>query len=163
MIISIIVSISENRVIGYKGRLPWNIPEDMEWFKNKTTGHFVVMGRKTYESIGKALENRKCIVLTRNENLNISDVILINSPSKAIEIARKYNEKELFIIGGEEIYREFIDLADRIYLTIIHKMYDGDRFFPDFNKKVYNLIFEKSLNTDPSLTFYIYERKSIKI
>ena len=153
---------SKNRVIGYKNRLPWKIPEDIRWFKEKTEGHHIVMGRKTFESIGKVLPNRKCIVLTRNRMLSFSGATTAHSLEEAIEIARQNGENELFIIGGEDIYRQTLETADRIYLTVIDSHYEGDSFFPSFDKSKYRIVFKKTVDQSPRLEFFIFEKKEEK-
>ena len=161
MIISIIASVSSNNVIGKNGKLPWHIPEDLNWFKEKTMGHFVLIGRKTYESIGKTLEGRKIIVLTKDLNYRTNNDYIVHSIEEAIDIASKSGENELFIAGGEELYRQTIELADRIYLTRILNYYDGDSFLPEFNKNNYSIVYRRSLKTNPPIEFLVYKKLSL--
>lgn len=147
--ISLIVAMSRNRVIGMDNRLPWNLPEDLKRFKALTTGHVIVMGRKTYDSIGKPLPNRENRVVTRQENYSLRGARVFASLADAltapIETAPAGSGQsesgaapvltfdEIFVIGGAEIYKQALPLADRIYLTVIDKDYEGDAFFPDLS------------------------------
>lgn len=127
--INIIAAMSRNRVIGNKGRLPWKLTEDMRHFVKITTGFPVVMGRKTFESIGKPLKNRTNIILTRNESYQKEGCIIYHDIEK---IVNDFGKENLMVIGGEELYRQFLPYAERIYLTFIDQDVEGDTFFPDF-------------------------------
>lgn len=135
--INIIAAIGKNRELGKDNKLLWHIPEDFKRFKTLTLGHTVIMGRKTFESIGKPLSNRVNIVVTRNKNviggvINHATTIFCNSLENAIEKARQFNKK-IFIIGGAEIYKQGIQYADKLYLTLINQEYpEADAFFPDY-------------------------------
>jgi len=135
MIISIIVAIGENNAIGKNNQLLWHVPADLKYFKTKTSGHTIIMGRKTFDSVGKPLPNRRNIVVTR-QDIKIEGCEVVKSIDEAIALCK--GEDEVFIGGGAEIYRLAMDKTDRIYLTIIHKMFDADTFFPeiDFTKWV---------------------------
>jgi dihydrofolate reductase len=133
MIISQIVAASLNNVIGVNKGLPWHMPADMAYFKNKTWGHHIVTGRRNYEAEGQALSGRVNIILTRNHNYSIKDGIVVHNLEDAIEIAGKAGEDELFIVGGEEIYKLAMPVTDRIYLTRIKANFDGDTFYPEIN------------------------------
>lgn len=135
MIISLIVAASENMVIGVGGALPWHLPDDLAYFKEKTTGHPVIMGRKTFESIGRALLGRLNIIITKNPAFVAEDpaVRIVHSLEEALEAAQAVQPSEAFVIGGGEIYKEAISKADRIYLTLVHTEIDGDTFFPDIS------------------------------
>ncbi len=133
--ISIIVAVSNNNVIGKDNSLIWYLPADLRHFKKLTTNHHIIMGRKTFESIGKVLPKRTSVIVTRQKNYKKDNCIIVNSLSEAIEKS-KY-DKEIFIIGGESIYKASLNFADRIYLTKIHKKFEGDRFFPFFDKKIW--------------------------
>ena len=135
MITSIIVAATTNRVIGKDNDLAWRLPNDMNYFKNTTMGHYVIMGRKNHESIPhkfSPLKGRENIVITRKKKYLAEGCIVVNSIEDGIKIAKKNNEKEAFIIGGGEIYKLALEknLVDRIYLTEIHAEIDGDTFFP---------------------------------
>lgn len=125
--ITLIAACSENRVIGKDGTLIWHIPEDLKRFKKLTLGNPIVMGRKTYESIGKPLPGRTNIILTRDKNFKAENCLVYNKISDVLEIFEKNN---IFVIGGGEIYKQFLDRSDRIELTLIHKNFDGDTYFP---------------------------------
>jgi len=158
MIKSIIVAVSENNVIGLKGKIPWKISEDLKYFKRITTGHTVAMGRKTYESIGKPLPNRINIVITRNKNYIAPECVIVDSIEKSI--LQTTQEDELFFIGGFEIYKKALCFADRIYLTKVLGEFNGDVFFPLFDKNEWNMSSEiESANKD--CIFVIMDRKKI--
>ncbi len=129
--LSIIVAISENNAIGKDNQLLWHLPADLKHFKEITTGNTIIMGRKTYESIGKPLPNRRSIVITRNTALKIEGVEVVNSLQEAISMC-KLDEK-VFIIGGAEIYNQAMPFASTIYLTKVHQDYEADTFFPEIN------------------------------
>jgi len=131
MTISIVVAISENRAIGKDNKLLWYLPNDLKHFKAITTGHTVIMGRKTYESVGKPLPNRRNIIITR-QDIKIEGCEVVNSIKAALELCR--TEREVFIVGGAEIYKQSLHLTDRIYLTVVHKQFEGDSFFPEIKK-----------------------------
>jgi dihydrofolate reductase len=130
--ISLIAAVSENGVIGKDGKLPWYIPEDLKHFKKLTTGNVVIMGRKTYESLIKPLPNRVNIVITREKGKTFNGCITVNSIEEAIRKAG--NDKEIFIIGGGEVYKKSLKFANKVYLTKIHKHIEGDTYFPTLNK-----------------------------
>src|SRR6185437_12404078 len=130
MIITIVVAISENHVIGKDNQLLWYMPNDLKHFKDITTGHTVIMGRKTYDSVGKPLPRRRNIIITRKP-ITIEGCEVVNSIEAAMALCA--DEPEIFIVGGAEIYKQSIKLTDRIYLTIIHKKFDGDSFFPEID------------------------------
>ncbi|MBU2575599.1 dihydrofolate reductase [Patescibacteria group bacterium] len=132
--ISAIAAIGKNRELGKKGKLIWSIPEDMRHFKEKTKGHPIIMGRKTYESIGKPLLNRTNIVVTRNADFDALGCIIVSSVEDAIEEAKKHDAQEIFIIGGGQIYEQAMCLTDKLYLTIVDESSDADTFFPEYSK-----------------------------
>ena len=129
--LSIIVAISENNAIGKNNRLLWHLPADLKHFKELTTGHTIIMGRKTYDSIGKPLPNRRSIVITRSTDLVIEGVEVVNSLAHAIELCKQ--DEEAFIIGGAEIYQQAMPYTTGIHLTKIHQSYEADTFFPEIN------------------------------
>lgn len=132
--VSIIVAISKNRGIGNDNKLLWQIPDDLRRFKKLTTGHLIIMGRKTFESIGKALPERDNIVITRDKNFETEDCIVVNSLEQALAKAASIDNNEIFIIGGGQIYEQAISKADKIYLTEIDSDLDADTFFPDYSQ-----------------------------
>lgn len=137
LIISAIVAMSQNRVIGRNNQLPWHMPADLKRFKTLTTGHTIVMGRKTYESIGKPLPNRNNIILTRDPNYHATGCnIALNFEDILNQTKEDQNStNELFIIGGAQIYQQLLNFINRIYLTIIHHEFSGDTFFPEIDKQ----------------------------
>lgn len=148
-IISIIVAVSENSVIGKDNDLIWYLPRDKRHFRNKTMGKPVVMGRKTYESIPddyKPLEGRQNIIMTRNKNISIKGCDIAHSAEEALDIA--IGSDEIMIAGGEEIYKEFLPYADIIYRTIVHHPFEGDRYFPEFNESEWEITEEEVWQPD---------------
>lgn len=133
MHISLIAAVASNGIIGGNGKLLWRLPRDMKRFKTITTGHHVVMGRKTWESLGRPLPNRTNLVVTRNPDYEAEGAQIVGSIDAALDVARAAYETDLFIIGGEEIYRQSLRGADRIHLTQVHAKYEGDARFPDFD------------------------------
>jgi dihydrofolate reductase len=133
MDISIIVAIAENDVIGNNNQLIWHIPDDLKRFKALTMGHHIIMGRKTWESIGRALPGRVSIVVTRNADFQANGALIAHSVEEAIELAKADNE--VFIIGGGELYKQALPMANKLYLTKVHKAFKGDVSFPaiDYN------------------------------
>ncbi len=157
--INIIAAMSRNRVIGNKGELPWKLPEDMRHFTKVTTGFPVVMGRKTFESIGRPLKGRTNIILTRDISYQKDGCIVLNNVE---DVVKNFSKEDLMVIGGEEIYRQFLPYAERIYLTLIDKDFEGDTFFPDFDKKNWIKKSEekgiKDENNPYDYYFQIYEK-----
>lgn len=131
MIISIIVAVAENNAIGFDNHLLWHISEDLKRFKSLTLGHHIIMGRKTYESVGKPLAGRVNIIISRQENYTIDGCLVAKSLEDALELAKQ--DSEVFIIGGGEIYKQALSFADKIYLTRVHAGFTGDTFFPELN------------------------------
>jgi dihydrofolate reductase len=128
MPINLVVAMAQNRVIGYQNQLPWHLPDDLRHFKNLTSGHVVLMGRKTFESIGKPLPKRENIVVSRNPDWTASGVTVYDSLEKAMTSIE--NAPEIFIIGGAEIYRQALPFATRLYVTSVLAEVKGDAFFP---------------------------------
>ena len=133
MIISLIAAMSRNRVIGKGNKLPWSIPADMKRFRELTLGKPVIMGRKTFESIGKPLPNRKNIIITNDKNYRAEDCFVVHSVDESLKAAK--GSEEVMIIGGEQIFREFLPKANKMYLTFIDKDFEGDAYFPEYKKK----------------------------
>ncbi len=142
MRISIIAAVAENGVIGRDGQLPWHLPADLQRFKRLTMGHTIIMGRRTWESIGRALPGRRTVVVTRQPNYRIDDagVAVAVSLDEALTIAEAGDDTEAFIVGGAELYREALARADRLYLTRVGAMVDGDTRFPDVPWNAWRLI-----------------------
>ena len=133
MILCAIAAMSKNRVIGKSGHLPWHISEDLKFFKQKTSGHTIIMGRKTFDSLGKPLPHRRNIVLTRDQTWKREGTEVFFSLDEALRSVQSQvsKEEEVFVVGGAEIYKRSLARLDRIYLTLIEKDFDGDAFFPD--------------------------------
>ncbi|MGL1894413.1 MAG: dihydrofolate reductase [Spirochaetaceae bacterium] len=149
--ISIIVAIDKNRGIGYKGNLLTFVPGDLPRFKKITTGHTVIMGRKTFESLPKGpLPNRKNIVITRNMDLNIKGTTVVNSLKEAMSISK--NDDEVFIIGGGDIYKESLPYAEKLYITHLEKEFNADTFFPEFINE-WNISDVEDHKENPDLIF----------
>lgn len=163
MIISQIVAVSLNNVIGINNGLPWNMPADMAYFKKKTLHHHIIMGRRNYEAEGKALQERTNIILTRNKDYTIPDGFVVNHLEKAIDLALNAGENELFIVGGEEIYKLAMSFTDRIYLTRIHVEVEGDTFYTEIDMGTWNEISRienpKDEKNPFNYDYLIYERK----
>jgi dihydrofolate reductase len=134
--VSIIVAVAgSKRVIGKEGNMPWNIPEELKRFKEITLGHPIIMGRKTHESIGKALPGRTNIIITRDPAYTTAGCIVVDSLEKALQHAKLVpGNDEIFVIGGGEIYKQALPIADKLYLTVIHQEIEGDTFFPDYSE-----------------------------
>lgn len=126
---------SSNRVIGVNNSLPWHLSEDLKRFKSLTTGHTIIMGRKTYESIGRPLPNRRNIVISRNMEASYEGAEVVHSIEDAFSISR--NDNEVFVIGGSNIYEQALSLVDHLYITEIKKSFSGDAFFPEINKQIW--------------------------
>ena len=144
--ITIIAAIGENNELGLDNKLIWNIKEDLKRFKKLTTGHSIIMGRKTFESISKALPGRLNIVLTKNKNFKFKNVSIASNIHEAIELTK--DDEQPFIIGGSEIYSLFINMAQTMELTRVHDSFKADTFFPDINFGKWNKIYEEKFNFD---------------
>lgn len=163
MTISIIVAASTNNVIGKNNLLPWHLPSDMKYFKNTTWGMPILMGRKTFESMGsKPLPGRMNIIITRQEGWTAEGVVVVNSWNDALFVAKESDSKEVFVIGGGEIFADTFKKADKIYMTRVHTMIDGDVFFPAINEKEWKLLSAKTCKADEKhafdYTFELWER-----
>ena len=133
MIISIIAAMADNRVIGIENQLPWNLPADMKWFRQQTMNKPVLMGRKTFDSIGKPLPKRRNIVITRDEALKIEGCDVVSSIDDALALCADI--EEIMIIGGASFYEQMLPRADRLYLTLVHTDIKGDALFPEINEQ----------------------------
>ncbi len=130
--ISFIVAMDCNHVIGFNNQMPWHLPNDLKFFKETTTGHTIVMGRKTFESIGRILPNRKHIVLTKSNNNFPDEVEVVQDIESIIQLSES-NDEELFVIGGGNIFKQLLPYADKLYVTLINETFEGDVFFPDIS------------------------------
>ncbi|MDN4164962.1 dihydrofolate reductase [Cytophagales bacterium LB-30] len=166
MIISLIAAHTQNRVIGRNNDLPWRLPDDMKYFMETTQGHFVVMGRKNYESIPpkfRPLPNRTNLVLTHQKGYQAEGCTVLHSLEECMALAKKSGEKELFIIGGAEIYKQSLPSAQRLYLTEIQTELEGDTHFPSFSPSEWKEISRQHHPADArhayAFDFVVYERK----
>ncbi|PLX47225.1 MAG: hypothetical protein C0613_14715 [Desulfobulbaceae bacterium] len=155
--IILLVAMAENRAIGKDNKIPWHIPEEVAHFKRTTMGHTLIMGRKTYDSIGRPLPGRTNIVITSQADLAIPGCRMAASLHEAIEIGRTL-AKKIFIIGGGDIFRQSMVLADSIYLSVIHRNVEGDVFFPDFSEREFVKTSCQYIEASEPYTFEIYER-----
>jgi dihydrofolate reductase len=135
VIISLLAAMDERRGIGFKGHLPWRLSSDLRRFRELTMGHHIVLGRKTYESIGKPLPGRKMIIVTRNPRFDVKDCLVAHSVNEAIELANAAGESEVFICGGAEIYAQALPKAHTFYLTVVHTVVEADAFFPEWEER----------------------------
>jgi dihydrofolate reductase len=158
--LSLIVAMTADRVIGVDNHLPWNIPEDLKRFKKITLGHPIVMGRKTYESIGKPLPGRTNIVVTRERAYRVEGGAVVHSLIEGLDWARKSpGAEEVFVIGGSEIFKQALPIAGRIYLTEVSWPFIGDTFFPDFDVNDYKEMAREKLSESPPALLKVLERK----
>jgi dihydrofolate reductase len=127
--ISLMVAMDQNRVIGKNNKLPWHLPADLQYFKKVTMGHPIVMGRKTFESIGRVLPGRENVIVTRNQEFKAEGCVVLHDIAQIKMFADNHDE-EVFVIGGAEIFKEILPFTDRLYITEIHETFEGDTFFP---------------------------------
>lgn len=156
--ISLMVAHDTDHVIGKDNQLPWHIPEDLAYFKRNTVGKGIVMGRNTFESIGRPLPNRRNIVVSRNEDLKIDGVDIVHSIDEAVKLAEEVHE-EVMVIGGEQVFRSVLPQADRLYITLIHKKFSGDTYFPEYGEgwKLTSKS-ERFLSAGIPFSYLIYDR-----
>ena len=163
MRISFIVAKAENNVIGINNKLPWHLKDDLQNFKKITMGHHMLMGRKTFESIGKALPGRMSLVISSEPKAVTDQVVWFSSIFRAIKFAERAGETELFIIGGEKIFKSALSLADRIYLTEVKGDVKGDTYFPQLSLKNWKLVseqtFAKNADNDHAFDFRVLDRR----
>lgn len=162
-LISLLVAMDQNRVIGVNNQLPWHLPKDLKFFKEKTTGNTIIMGRKTFESIGKPLPNRRNVVITRS-NRKFPDGLEVKKDLSVIyEWNHNQPDVEFFVIGGANIFQQVLPYADRMYITLIEDRFQGDTFFPTFDEKEWELTSkvkgEKDEKNPYDYYFLQYDRK----
>lgn len=157
--ISLIVAHDLNKVIGVDNAMPWHLPEELAYFKKMTMGKAMIMGRKTYDSIGRPLPGRQTIVVTRNQAFDEEGVIVVHQLEEGIKKAKEYAD-EAMIIGGAEIFELSLEFADRLYITLIDEAFKGDTFFPEYTDdwKVISTSEEQVSKNGTSYTYLIYER-----
>ena len=163
MKISLIAAVAENGVIGQNNDMPWHLPDDFAFFKRKTSHHPIIMGRKSLEALGKPLPNRTNIVVTRNPDFKAQGVTVVHTLDDAIVEAKAVNQEEIFVIGGAEIYKMALPTATTLYLTEIHRAYEGDTYFPTFDKSEWQEVSRHPHSADErhetGFDFVEYERK----
>ncbi|MEP7107876.1 MAG: dihydrofolate reductase [Ferruginibacter sp.] len=161
--VALIVAASTNNVIGKNNRLLWNLPNDLKFFKNTTWGFPVIMGRKTFEAMNKPLPGRTNIVITRIPDWKVDGAITASDLEDAIQKAGETNARQLFIIGGGEIYKQSMPIADTIYLTRVHAVLDGDTFFPEIAESVWELVTNNDFQADEkhafAYSFQVWKKK----
>ena len=158
--ISLVAAASENNVIGSKGKIPWHLPADLQYFRKLTEGHTVIMGRKTYESIGHPLKNRRNIVITRQKDFQAEGCEVVASLEDALKLSQ--SEEEVFVIGGGEIFKQVFPLANRIYLTRVHAHVEGQALFLEISEdwvEVSREPHEADAENPHAYTFLVYERR----
>lgn len=158
--ISLIVAHDPNRVIGQDNEMPWHIPGDLAYFKEKTMGKAIVMGRKTFESIGRVLPGRKNIIITRNSSYKAEGADVVTNLPDAVALAKNYHD-EVMIIGGEQIFRAILPKADRLYVTFIEQSFEGDTFFPPYGKEWVLVDTSEKMETSEGIhyVYLVYEKK----
>lgn len=160
MIVTMVVAIAENHAIGKNNQLLWHLPKDLKHFKQITNGHTIIMGRKTFDSMGKPLPNRRNIVITRNQELELAGAEVVGSVEEALALCAP--SEEVFIIGGGEIYKMAMPFTEKIYLTVVHHPFDGDAYFPEIDSGVWTETASEHHEADDkhqySFTFSTLER-----
>ena len=163
MIVSLIAAMDRRRGIGKDNQLPWRLPADLKRFRELTTGHHIITGRKTFESIGKPLPGRTTIIITRNQDYSAEGCFVVHSLADALALAGSRGEQEVFVIGGAEIYAQALPQADRLYLTLVDVEVEANAFFPAFDKKDWILveeqIFAKNEQNSIATTYQVLKRK----
>lgn len=159
-----IVAIGKNHVIGKNNQMLWHLPNDFKFFKTETTGHFIIMGRKTFESFPKPLPNRKHIVITQQKNYKAPEgVVVVDSLEKAIDFAKQHKQERVFIIGGGQIYALAQDIVTHLYITYVDFEMEGDAYFPIFDKKAFTseLVQRQEVDDKHAYAFEIYKHQRI--
>jgi dihydrofolate reductase len=161
-LISLLYAMDKNRLIGKDNELPWHLPQDLAYFKRITMGHTIVMGRKTFDSIGKPLPGRENIIITRDKHFSCDGCRVIHSIDELLDLSHKKIEEEIFVIGGAEIFKEILPFSDRLYVTNIHHEFEGDTYFPKTNDTEWKMISkEPGIKNDKNpydFDFVVYEK-----
>ncbi|WP_449536640.1 dihydrofolate reductase [Ferdinandcohnia sp. Marseille-Q9671] len=159
--ISLLLAMDKNQLIGKDNDLPWRLPADLAYFKRVTMGHPIIMGRKTYDSIGRPLPGRENIIVTRDKTYHAEGCKVIHSIEEIVTLSEN-TEQELFVIGGAEIFKEILPYSDRLYITEIEEEFEGDTYFPAFDKADWKVISkEKGIKDEKNqydYTFLVYEK-----
>lgn len=166
MEIALIAAVAKNRVIGKDNDLVWSLPDDMKYFMNTTKHHYIILGRKNFESLPpkfRPLPDRTNIVVSRQIGLKLENTIVVNSLEDAIDVCKKNKQKKIFIIGGGQIYKQALPITDTLYITEIQHSFEGDTYFPEYNKEEWLEVSRKHHPTDEkhaySFDFVVYKRK----
>ena len=157
MTIALIVAMAQDRVIGKENAIPWHIPEELQLFKKYTMGHPILMGRKTYESIGKPLPGRTNVIITRDKDFTARGCEVYTDLKAALS---RFQDEKIFVIGGAEIFAQTLDIADELYITHVRKSIAGDTFFPQFDESRFQVTATESFEGEPPYTFMHYQKKS---
>lgn len=155
--ISLIVAVSKNNVIGNNGIIPWKIKGEQKRFKELTTGKTIIMGRKSFEEIGRPLPNRKTILISNTQRIESENCTTVKSLLEAFNIVK--DEDEAFVAGGGQVYKEAFPYADRIYITVIDKIIDGNVYFPEVSENDFVKTYEERIDGEIPYTYYTYERR----
>lgn len=166
MEIAMIAAVAENGVIGKDNDLAWSLPDDMKYFMNTTKGHYIVLGRKNYDSLPpkfRPLPNRTNVVITRQSDLQLEGAHIVNTLEEAFEFCKKNNQEKIFVIGGGQIYKLALPYADTLYITEVHHSFDGDTYFPEFDKNEWMEVSREPHGMDERhlypFDFVVYKRK----
>jgi len=159
--ITLIAAVAENSALGKDNQLLWHLPNDFKRFKNITTGHYIIMGRKTFESFPKPLPNRTHVIISRQTDYHVPGCIIVDSVQHALEVCP--NDQEIFIIGGGQIYNQSLEIADKLDITKVHQTFDADTFFPEIDLNIWTLVSSEFHPKDEKhlidFTFQTYLRK----
>jgi len=163
MMVSLIVAVAENNVIGKDNGMLWHLPSDLKYFKAVTMGHHVLMGRKTHQAMGGNLPGRTNVIITRRLNYNGDGALIVHSLEKALNLAKQNGETEAMVLGGGSIYEQALPSANRVYLTRVHHNFEGDTYFPELSMAEWKETKKEFHNSDEmnkiDYTFFEYERK----
>ncbi len=159
MRISMIAAVArKNRAIGKDNHLLWHIPEDFKHFKDTTSGHAIIMGENTFHSIGKPLPNRTNIVLSQTDGFAPEGVVVVRSIDEALEAAKEFEAEEVFVCGGASVYKQFLPMVDRLYLTLVEGDFEADTFFPDYGEFTKTVSETKGGNDEHDFSFVVLEK-----
>lgn len=157
--LSVIAAVADNNAIGLDNGLPWHLPEDLKHFRSLTMGHHIIMGRKTYESLGRLLPGRTTVIVTRQTDYCVTGALVAGSLEEAVSLCG--NDDEMFVIGGAELYKLALPMADRLYLTEVSGEFPADTFFPEYDKAAWHEVARERLVSESGLafSFVVYERQ----
>ncbi|MBS7328114.1 MAG: dihydrofolate reductase [Oxalobacter sp.] len=159
MTISHVVAMAENRVIGKDGGMPWHIPGEQKIFKNLTVGRVLVMGRKTHESIGRVLPDRTTVIVTRQKGYEVPGAYVVHSVEEALTLAKTLGNDDIVIGGGGELFAQTLPITDRIYLTVVHRSFDGETVYPELPESQFIEVSRKEVDASIPYAFIEYRRR----